>query len=76
MKAKNLCFLLFKDVVVPNKIKFELIMDVTSLRNQRQSIISASDLVIYDEILVACENNLYRATYILAWIAIVESLKR
>lgn len=50
-------------------------MDTTEYKNQRQNIVSPIDIKIYDEILSACEHNLFRAAYILSWIGIVESLK-
>ena len=51
-------------------------METKKYVEARASIASPEDLKIYDEIVEACNHNLLRAAYILAWVAIVESLKR
>ena len=51
-------------------------MDTKKYVEARASIASPEDLKIYDEIVEACNHNLLRAAYILAWVAIMESLKK
>lgn len=56
-------------------VKIEVVMNIDKFRDMRSSIVSKDDLLVYDELLAACEFGLLRAAYVLAWIAIVESLK-
>lgn len=50
-------------------------MDIEKYRRQDSSIVSDKDRIIYKEVLLACEHGIYRGAYVLAWIAIIESLK-
>ena len=55
--------------------KYILTMDIEKYRRQDSSLVSDKDRIIYKEVLLACEHGIYRGAYVLAWIAIIESLK-
>lgn len=48
-------------------------LDITAIRAK---VLDANDLIIFDEALGCYNNKLYRSAYIMAWISIIESLKR
>lgn len=42
----------------------------------KATIINKDDAQLYDEVIACYKNELYRSGYLLAWILLIESLKR
>lgn len=55
------------------KISF---MDINWVEIQKSQICNNDDAILYNEIVACYKNKLYRSGYLLAWILLIESLKR
>ena len=51
-------------------------MDINWLNQQKLKICNSDDAVLFNEVISCYNNKLYRSGYLLAWILLIESLKR
>lgn len=51
-------------------------MEIDSIERQKIEICEDEDVVLYEEVAACYKNKLYRSGYLLAWVLLIESLKR